>query len=215
MSEHDDRPTDTEGKPEESPALPAWVADALAQPAVWAEPPAGLEESVVATIVTERDTAPARAPDRTAVRRRSRMSVTWQLMAVAAAVIVIALGVVLMTGDDAGEEEIALPIAGTELAPNASAQAIVDELAAGVAIRLQVQGLAPAPPGSYYQGWVRSDDGESVSVGTFHLRGGGALVTLWSGVDIDEYQTLTVTLQREGEGAESSGEVVLRGSLRP
>jgi hypothetical protein len=62
---------------------------------------------------------------------------------------------------------------------------------------------------------VRSDDGDLVSIGTFHLRGGAAMVTLWSGVPLEDYPTLTVTLQREGAGTDSSGEVVLRGSLVP
>ena len=37
--------------------------------------------------------------------------------------------------------------------------------------------------GCYYQAWARSPDGELVSMGTFHMRGGDATVTLWSAVD--------------------------------
>ena len=36
---------------------------------------------------------------------------------------------------------------------------------------------------------------------------------LWSGVDLERYPTLTVTLQQEGAGAESSGQVVLSGTV--
>ena len=219
MTEHDDQRRDAVDDPEEPPALPGWVARALAAPAVWADVPAGSEDSIVAAIATARESGAADDAVATGSvpargRRSSRGSTLVRLAAVAAAVIVIAVGVVLITGDDAGEE-VARSIEGTELAPTASATAVVDELAAGVAIRLDVDGLEGAPPGSFYQGWVRSDDGDLVSVGTFHLRGGGAMVTLWSGVSLDDYPTLTVTLQREGAGTDSSGEVVLRGSLVP
>ncbi len=217
MSEHDDPRRDAVDDPDEPPALPAWVTRALAAPAVWADVPAGSEESIVAAIDTERaqsDPGGAPATRSAPVRRPSRRHTMARLAAVAAAVIVIAVGVVLVTGDDAGEG-VARTIVGTELAPEASATAVVDELTAGVAIRLDIIGLEPAPPGTYYQGWVRSDDGDLVSVGSFHVRGGDSLVTLWAGVDLDDYPTLTVTLQREGEGTDSSGEVVLRGPLRP
>lgn len=216
MSEHDDHRRDAVDDPEEPPALPAWVTRALGAEAVWADVPAGSEESIVAAIDTERSQAgPGGARATSApMRRPSGGRTLARMAAVAAAVIVIAVGVVLVTGDDAGEE-VARSIVGTELAPEASASAVVDELAAGVAIRVDITGLEPAPPGTYYQGWVRSDDGDLVSVGTFHVRGGDSLVTLWSGVDLDDYPTLTVTLQREGEGTDSSGEVVLRGPLVP
>lgn len=62
---------------------------------------------------------------------------------------------------------------------------------------------------------MRSDAGEVTSIGTFRMRGGDSTVTLWSGVEIKGFPTLTVTLQDEGGGPESSGRVVLRGSLLP
>ena len=116
-------------------------------------------------------------------------------------------------GDEESEEQFA--IEGTELDPNATATAEVAELPNGAAIRLDVENLDPAPDGYYYQGWVRSEAGETVTIGTFHMRGGDGTVTLWSGVDLAAYPTLTVTLQQEGAGPESSGEVVLRGSIVP
>ena len=88
----------------------------------------------------------------------------------------------------------------------------VEELGSGVAIELDVRGLPPAPPGTYYQGWVKGAEG-LVTVGTFHLRGGDDTVELWSGVPLDRYPTLTVTLQDEGAGQESSGRVVLSGEV--
>ena len=64
---------------------------------------------------------------------------------------------------------------------------------AGYAIRLDMAGLPPAAEGEFYEGWLRADDGEMVSVGTFHMRSGDSDVVLWSGVRIAEYHTLIVT----------------------
>ena len=119
------------------------------------------------------------------------------------------VGILARPGDDGGRE---FDVAGTELAPDASAVATVDERGSGVAIELDVRGLPPAEPGTYYQGWVKGPEG-LVTVGTFHLRGGDDTVDLWSGVPLDRYPTLTVTLQDEGGGQESSGRVVLTGEV--
>jgi hypothetical protein len=84
---------------------------------------------------------------------------------------------------------------------------------AGWWIRLDVTDLPPAPDGMYYEGWVWSDAGEGVSIGTFHLRGGDAPVVLWSGVPLAEYPSIWVTLEDEEEGPEASDLVVMTGRL--
>jgi hypothetical protein len=90
--------------------------------------------------------------------------------------------------------------------------ATVEETGSGVAIELDVRGL-PRPSGARnYQAWMKGPDG-LVTVGTFHMRGGDDSVELWSGVPPDRYPTLTVTLQQEGAGQESSGRVVLSGDI--
>jgi hypothetical protein len=58
---------------------------------------------------------------------------------------------------------------------------------------------------------VWSDDGEGVSIGTFHLRGGDESVMLWSGVDPTDYPSIWVTLEDEDGDATASGVVLLRG----
>jgi hypothetical protein len=84
---------------------------------------------------------------------------------------------------------------------------------AGWWIHLDVTGLPPAPEGQYYEGWVWSDEGEGVSIGTFHLRGGDAPVVLWSGVPLAEYPSIWVTLENEDEGPEASELVVMTGRI--
>ena len=188
------------------------VSDLLADESVWAEPaPEGVDD-LLAAIRAER-AGPA-AEDRPApvstLRARGRRG-TRILLAAAAAVVVVAgvVGILARPGDDGGRE---FDVAGTELAPDASAVATVDERGSGVAIELDVRGLPPAEPGTYYQGWVKGPEG-LVTVGTFHLRGGDDTIDLWSGVPLDRYPTLTVTLQDEGGGQESSGRVVLSGEV--
>ncbi len=96
--------------------------------------------------------------------------------------------------------------------PGASGRASVESTASGLSISLTVDGLPPAEPGTFYQAWMRGDGG-SVPIGTFHAHEGGGPIELWSGVDVADYPTMTVTIQQEGAGPESSGVVVLRGEI--
>jgi hypothetical protein len=187
--------------------------DLLADDAVWAEPsPTGVDD-LLATIEAESGGPAAAAawtggrPAPSRARRRRLM-----LVAAAAGIVVLAgVGTLVRAADDDGGREFT--VAGTELAPEASAVATVEETGSGVAIELDVSGLPPAEPGTYYQAWVKGTDG-LVTVGTFHMRGGDDNVELWSGVPLERYPTLTVTLQEEGAGQESSGRVVLSGDVR-
>jgi hypothetical protein len=186
--------------------------DLLADDAVWAEPsPTGVDD-LLATIQAESGgtvpAAPASAP-RVPSRGRSRRLV---LVAAAAGIVAVAgvVGVIVRSADDGAGQDFA--VAGTELAPDASGVATVEETGSGVAIELDVSGLPPAEPGTYYQAWVKGPDG-LVTVGTFHMRGGDDHVDLWSGVPLDRYPMLTVTLQQEGAGQESSGRVVMSGEV--
>ncbi len=215
MSDHEpEDPNDELGDLEATTAVLDALGPSLRDRAVWSEPPASLGDSIVAAIAAERVTSPA--PPATAdldVQRRRRRPGRW-LGAVAAAALALAIGAGLLLtreGDEQPGEQLA--ITGTDLAPDASATAVVDDTGAGVAIRLDLRGLEPAPEGQYYQGWLRNAEGELVSIGTFHMRDGDATITLWAGVEVKDYPTLTVTLQTEDEGTGSSGQVVLRGSL--
>jgi Anti-sigma-K factor rskA len=207
------------------------VRDLLADESVWAEPDPGGLDAVLAAIGSEAgpaehgsDHRPAAIPleagrARHARRRgappgaagRSRRLV---LVAAAAAVVLVAgvaAGVLRSDGGGGGRE---VAIAGTDLAPDASATATVEDTPSGVSVALDVRGLPPAPPGTYYQAWVKGPSGV-VTIGTFHVREGDDTVELWSGVELDHYPTLTVTIQQEGQGQESSGRVVLSGRIAP
>jgi anti-sigma-K factor RskA len=172
------------------------VETILRQAAVWAEVPKDLEHRVL---------------DEALGRRRVRPRRTRWLLA-AAAVVALSAGAGVFAWLSGDEPHASL--AGTALAAGSSAEAEVRDTPSGVEIRLYVDGLPPAPEGSYYEAWVKGDRG-SVAIGTFHLRDGSDDIVLWSGVDLDEYPKITVTLQREGAGPASSGRVVLAGEVPP
>jgi Anti-sigma-K factor rskA, C-terminal len=197
------------------PDTAARVRDLLADEAVWAEPATEGVDRLLAAVDAESRGRPAAggphpaAPPDGGTRTRARL----MILSAAAALVVLAgvLGILVRAGGDDGNARD-FAIAGTDLAPEASAIATVEETGSGVAIELDVSGLPPAEPGTYYQAWVKGPDG-LVTVGTFHMRGGDDKVELWSGVPRDRYPTLTVTLQEEGGGQASSGRVVLSGPV--
>jgi Anti-sigma-K factor rskA len=222
----------------------ARVRDLLADDAVWAEPPPSGIDDLLAAIAAESESggagpaqadprawgAPADATAPSAPTRRGTPTVPGPpahrttrrparrrlALVAAAAMVAVAAGAAGFlargAGDDGGGREV--EVAGTELAPDASAVARVEETGSGVAIELDVSDLPPAEPGTYYQGWLKGPDG-LVTVGTFHMQDGDDTVELWAGVPLDRYPTLTVTLQQEGAGQESSGQVVLTAELGP
>jgi Anti-sigma-K factor rskA len=206
------------------PELPPAVRARLGDPAVWAEPPAQLEADVLMALRRAREEPDATAaPDggppadsdeltRARERRAARRGTRWVIAAAASVVVIgLLLGGGLLLRDD-GSPPVVAALSGTQLAPGAGGQVRVSSHPSGFEIRLDIDGLAPAPEGTYYQGWLKGPSG-LVTVGTFHAREGADDIVLWSGVDIDDYPELTVTLQREGAGPESSGRVVLRAAV--
>jgi hypothetical protein len=178
------------------------IREILADPATWADPSSEVIEQVSAEIG-------AGAGLSTPVSGRRR----WMAASIAALVLmVVALGVAGLIDRPSDTVAIEASMVGTELAPDAHATATLEETPSGWWIRLVVDGLPPAPEGSYYEGWVWSE-GEGVSIGTFHLRGGSDPVILWAGVDVADYPSLWVTLEEEGAGPAASDEVMLRGDV--
>lgn len=156
---------------------------------------------------------PEAVPDVVPIERARRRWVGPLLGAAAALVLVAAVGLASLTlrGDDDPDLEVAL--VGTDLAPDATAVAEVTGTPMGTRLVLDVTGLPPAPDGQYYEAWLRQSPEIGVSAGTFHLRGGDGAIELWSGVTVDRYPLITVTIQDEDAGAMSSGRVVLKGTV--
>lgn len=176
----------------------------LADEAVWAEPPPEVGDSLIEVVAAE--AGPIR-PREGMTRRRW----AWGAVGIAAAVLALVVGVTGLLTDEPGE--IVVAVEGTELETTAAGQATMRPTGDGWWIGLEVTDLTPAPEGTYYEGWVWSDEGDGVSIGTFHLRGEGKSVVLWSGVDPADYPMIWVTLEDEDGDPNASDRIVMRGRI--
>ena len=202
----------------------------LADPTLWSEPPAGLEDSVVAAIVAEASAAgitgeeaevatepatsqPAAPIDLAAARekRRGARRVLRPAFLVAAAAAVAAVGLVtvLLLQRDSGQRRFDVALAATELAPGASGSATMLRTDSGWEITLNATGLPRLDNGQFYQGWLRNADGVLVPIGTFNE---GTDVVLWAGVSPETFSTFTITRESADGDQNSSGQRVLVGT---
>jgi Anti-sigma-K factor rskA len=190
----------------------------LEDEAAWTEPAPELEDRVVSVIADE-----ARSHPRPQRRRRFRSGVILERpiyagAAIAALVAVaIVVGVISNNGNGGGPGateplRFAMVVTGTALAPHAHGSATLTKTSSGWRINLAATGLPPLANGRYYQAWVKNPAGTLVPVGTFN---DAVNVTLWSGVPITQYRTLTVTRQRANGNPASSGQRVLTGTIKP
>jgi hypothetical protein len=195
------------------------LRELLGTPATWAEPEPGLEDRVVSAIAdaagskaAPADAVPARAPApwRSFFRRPA---LAFGALATGA-VAVIAVVIVLATSGSSGRPPLhfAMVVRGTALAPGAHGNASLTKTASGWRIELRVSGLPHVENGRFYQAWVKNPAGVLVPVGTFN---DGRNVTLWSGVPITKFRTLTVTQQLANGNPASSGRRVLIGTIQP
>lgn len=186
---------DWEGHPSGQSEKLDRTRSALREPSAWAVPPGDIEAAFVKSVRSE------------SVRTVDLSWPTWipRIVSVAA---VSLLAIALLALWPSGT---AVDLIGTDIAPQAVGVARLDATGAGWAIEMVLTDLPAAAPGTYYEGWVWNDEGQGVSIGTFHLRETERPVTLWAGVDINDYPSIWVSLQVEGEGNEISDQIVLRG----
>ncbi|WBB91239.1 anti-sigma factor [Verrucosispora sp. WMMC514] len=145
---------------------------------------------------------------------RPRMGrLTWALPAAALGAAVFTAGVLAVDRMlDPQPHADVYAAAGTDLAPAARGKVSVVDTPSGASIVLEPVGLPAAAPGSYYAAWLKGPRG-TVPIGSFHERRSGVPIELWSGVDIADYTTFSVTLQTEGAPPTPSGLVVLTAAL--
>ncbi len=210
----DDLPIDDGQMPSEY----ADLAALLSNPELWEDPSPATGDAIVTTITAEAAltaelTRTATTGEVATISPLRRRLVPVVVGIAAALLVVVGVSVALDsgTGSDPRVDEVAM--VGTDLAPDASAYAVIADTPLGTVIHLDLSGLPPAPAGAYYEAWLRTGPEVGVSAGTFHLRGGDGEVELWSGVSTDDYPIVTVTLQEEGGGTASSAQVVLRGTV--
>jgi Anti-sigma-K factor rskA, C-terminal len=200
--------------PEERATLDG-VRDSLGSWATWVEPDPKLEDLIVEAVVQE--AARARA-DATAPRRRSflpRVALRRPALAfgsLAAAVAALVAVIVLVAGNGGpAPEQFAMVVTGTAIAPNAHGSATLTKEASGWQVKLSATGLPRLENGLYYQAWLKNAAGILVPIGTFN---DARNVTLWSGVPVTQYRTLTVTIQLANGNPASSGKRAMIGTIR-
>jgi hypothetical protein len=234
---------------------------------MWAEPPDGLEDRVVAAIADAAGTSPAPEPAerprprqfatpvqpaevRRAAReaqarqpaqapparqpppapqparqlkkpRRERSWVVTILERPAYAfgllvvLVAVVAGVTLISRSGGGSPspaplKFAMVVNGTSLAPGAHGSATLTKMSSGWQVDLSATGLPHLTNGRYYQAWLKNSAGVLVPIGTFN---DAVNVTLWSGVPVTQFRTLTVTRQEANGNPASSGQRVLIGTI--
>jgi hypothetical protein len=234
---------------------------------MWADPPAELEDRVVAAIADAAGTAetpestraplprqfatpvqpaevrraareaeakqPRQAPPArpalppTAARpiKKPRRERSWVMTimerpayAFGVLVVLVALvaGVTVLTRSGGGSPssaplQFAMVVNGTSLAPGAHGSATLTKMSSGWQVELAASGLPHLTNGRYYQAWLKNSAGVLVPIGTFN---DAVKVTLWSGVPVTQFRTLTVTRQEANGNPASSGQRVLIGTIK-
>jgi Anti-sigma-K factor rskA len=160
-----------------------------------------------------KDVTPARS--RWGARWRARWGrLTWAVPAVALAVAVFTAGVVAVDRalTPAPPHGVTYVATGTQVLPAATGEVSVLDTGTGLSVVAKFHHLPPAAPGTYYAAWLRGPRGV-VPLGSFHWHRGGNDVDMWSGVELADYPTFMVTLQREGDPPTPSTVVVMTGQL--
>jgi len=138
-----------------------------------------------------------------------------RLAAVAAALVVALVGGVVVTQSGGGRGEvIELALAAQ---PGQTGRATVElrRVGDGVAIDMEVSGLAPNPPGSVYECWFVGpgdtlEQPNRVSAGTFTVGASGrASLRMHSAADLRRFPVMGVTLETDGGKPERTGEKIL------
>jgi anti-sigma-K factor RskA len=159
------------------------------------------------------------AVERAAARERRRRRLRLALTAVAACLVLVVAFVGGYTLSRVGpfadrgrviEFALAAPDGGA-----ARATAKVRQVGDGLAITMEVSGLAPNPPGSVYECWYVGP-GDSlerpnrVSAGTFTVGADGrASLRMHSAADLQRYPAMGVTLERDRGNPARTGDKVL------
>jgi hypothetical protein len=135
---------------------------------------------------------------------------------VLAVLVAVVAGITALSNSGGGSPspaplQFAMVVNGTSLAPGAHGSATLTKMSSGWQVELSASGLPHLTNGRYYQAWLKNSAGVLVPIGTFN---DAVKVTLWSGVPVTQFRTLTVTRQEANGNPASSGERVLIGTIK-
>ena len=179
------------------------VHAALNSESLWSEPPAGLEDSIVAAIkgVDTRQETEATSAVSLPVWKSRRSTV---LVGSIAAVAILLVG--LFAVRSAPEPDWSVALVGTESAPAATATVVgFNSAAGGTRVVFEAPDLGAAPEGFIYQLWFSKESGD-VSAGTFT---DASHVELSLGVLRSEFPAVWLGLQPVGMDRAADAEVLL------
>jgi len=168
---------------------------------------------------------PAPSPQATRVIKKPRRERSWVMtilerpayaFGVLAVLVAVVAGITALSNSGGGSPspaplQFAMVVNGTSLAPGAHGSATLTKMSSGWQVELSASGLPHLTNGRYYQAWLKNSAGVLVPIGTFN---DAVKVTLWSGVPVTQFRTLTVTRQEANGNPASSGERVLIGTIK-
>jgi hypothetical protein len=177
----------------------------LRSESMWVDPPVGLEDSIVAAIAGAESSEPAQLAEVTHInpRRFSSRSVAVMFGSAAAALILV-VGVFSMLSRTPAPDWQAT-MAGTDVAPSATAVVAGWNMDAGTRVVFEASDLGPAPEGFVYQLWF-SKGSQDVSAGTFT---DPSHVELTVGIARKDYPTVWLALQPINPDAGDAGPALL------
>jgi hypothetical protein len=210
---------------EDVPSLPADEVAALdalraelGVAAIWDEPSGDLEDQVVMAVSRaaaeegghQRPPSPSRWSRLRAWFSAHRPVFALSLSLPVAAAAAVAIVLVTSSGTTTPALQFAMVVQGTALAPDAHGSATLTKTTSGWRIQLSATGLPRRDGKDFYQAWLKNAAGILVPVGTFN---DARKVTLWSGVPVTKFRSLTVTQQVANGDPKSSGRKVLTGTI--
>jgi anti-sigma-K factor RskA len=135
------------------------------------------------------------------------------LPAAAALLVAAVLGYgVLRTVSDSSDS---LALTATSAAPQAGGELRGERVGDNLRVELEAWGLPKQREGQYYEMWYAKEGGGRISCGTFRAQpGGSTTVSLSAPASAVAYPKIEITLEPDDGDPGSSGEVVLKGSLR-
>ncbi|GMQ98890.1 MAG: hypothetical protein BMS9Abin17_1422 [Acidimicrobiia bacterium] len=177
----------------------------LASDSMWAEPPAGLEDSIVAAIAgVESPTGERSAGSRVVPDRRFSGRAVALMFGSVAAVLVIVVGIfAVLSRTPAPDWQAAM--AGDNTTTSATGVVSGWNMGDGTRVVLEAADLGVAPDGFVYQLWFSRTSGD-VSAGTF---ADPSYVELTVGVSRKDFPAVWIALQPIGTDAASAGEALL------
>lgn len=179
----------------------------LSSSSMWAQPPAGLEDAVVAAITGAEpiegsgDTADGSASN--ADRRLGRRSLLVMVGSVAAAVVLV-VGV-LATVNTSPRPDWEAVMVGSDVTPLAVGTVAGWNTEMGTRVLLEAPDLGVAPNGFVYQLWFTSGS-TNISAGTFS---DATRVELTVGVSRKDYPAVWISLQPVADGPTIPGPALL------